>query len=105
MARAIGPGGLGEGFRRLLDQRGEPRRTGQSHSAVLGLRGANHVVRVLDVSASGTMVQFAGEAREGEPVTIQLLDHGLVHGQVRWNHENRVGIQFIAPLSERTDKD
>jgi hypothetical protein len=103
--RAMGPGGFGESLRRLLDERGEQRRAGSSQTAVLGIRGANHVVRVLDLSASGAMVQFAAEAQEGEPVSIQLLDHGLVHGQVRWSHENRVGIQFVAPLSERKEQD
>lgn len=88
---------FGHTLRRLLDERDEPR-TGASQTAVLGLRGANHVVRVADLSPSGVNIAFAGEPAVGERVTIQLLDHGLVAGQVRWARENRVGIQFDAPL-------
>ena len=94
------PDKFARSFRRLLDERHEPRSAEASQTAILSLRGANHVVRLLDLSRSGAMVRFVGTATDGEAVTIQLLDHGLVAGQVRWSRDGRIGIHFDAPLRE-----
>lgn len=94
-------GGFARSFRRLLDERSEPRSPDSSQTAVLAVRGGNHVVRVVDLSRSGAMVRFAGNAAEGEAVTIQLLDHGLVAGQVRWSRDGRIGIHFTTPIDEQ----
>jgi hypothetical protein len=88
-------------FRRLLDERSEPRLADGSMTVVLGLRGANHVVRLVDLSSSGAMVRFAGDAVDGEEVTVQLLDHGPVAGQVRWSRDGRIGIHFKTPINEQ----
>lgn len=90
--------GLTQGLRRLLDERSEPRARESSQTAVLSARGANHVVRVLNLSSSGAMIHFPGDIGDGEDVTIQLLDHGPVAGQVRWSREGCVGIHFHAPI-------
>ena len=95
---------FGQALRRLLDERDEPR-TGASQTAVMSLRGANHVVRVSNLSRSGVNISFSGTIADGERVTIQLLDHGLVGGQVRWTRENRVGIQFDTPLGAVREQD
>jgi hypothetical protein len=86
--------------RRIFDQRDEPRFDvdGDFQTAVLSLRGKNHVVRVGNVSNSGAMVVLADEPRIGEEVTLQLLDHGAVAGHVRWVRDGRIGVNFIAPL-------
>lgn len=94
------PGGFARSFQRLLDERHERRSSDTRQTAILSTRGANHVVRVVDLSRSGAMVQFHGDAAEGEAVTIQLLDHGLVAGQVRWSRDGRVGIHFDTPVGE-----
>lgn len=96
------PGWLGRLTHRLhslIDPRREGRRaTVPSQKAMLSLRGRDHAVSILDLSQSGAMITFGGHAYEGDPVTIQLLDHGLVAGQVRWIRDGRAGISFNRPL-------
>lgn len=95
-------GWLGRLARRLhllIDPRRE--RRSASHplqQSLLSLRGREHEVAVLDLSQSGAMIAFDGHAYEGDPVTIQLLDHGRVAGQLRWIREGRAGISFDRPL-------
>lgn len=86
--------------KRMFDQREEPRFDveGELQTAVLTRRGQNHVVRVGNISTSGVMVVYAGVPNIGESVTLQLLDHGAVAGQVRWVRDGRVGINFVVPL-------
>lgn len=86
--------------KRMFDQRDEPRFAveGELQTAVLSLRGANHVVRVGNISSSGAMIVYAEVPHIGEAVTLQLLDHGAVAGHVRWVRDGRVGINFAAPL-------
>ncbi len=90
--------GIGDGLRRLLDQRGEERAQSESPTAVLDLAGRRHVVRLVNVSESGAMVVFHGQVAEDDAVTLQLLDHGAVAGQVRWVRDGRVGINFSDPV-------
>lgn len=90
---------VGAWLRRLFDARRERRRgPGANRSASLSLRGKSHDVRILDLSESGAMIAFDGHGREGDPVTIQLLDHGLVAGQLRWIRDGKAGIFFTRPL-------
>jgi hypothetical protein len=84
--------------KRMFDQRGEPRFVGAVETSVMEIGGRKHVVRVGNISTSGAMVVFADVPRIGEPVTLQLLDHGAVAGQVRWVRDGHVGINFNAPL-------
>ena len=86
--------------KRMFDERDEPRFDvdGELQTAALIIRGRNHVVRVGNISSSGAMVVFADVPNIGEPVTLQLLDHGAVAGQVRWVRDGHVGINFIDPL-------
>ena len=86
--------------KRMFDERDEPRFKvdGDLQTAVLTHRGQNHVVRVGNISTSGVMVVYADIPNIGESVTLQLLDHGAVAGQVRWVRDGRVGINFVEPL-------
>ena len=34
----------------------------------------------------------------GEPVTLQLIDHGEVDAEVRWTKDGRAGLHFARPL-------
>jgi hypothetical protein len=68
-------------------------------TADLIVRGKEYQVSILDLSASGAMVLFDGLTREGDRVTVRLLDHGEVDGQVRWVREGKVGIYFTRPLT------
>jgi hypothetical protein len=86
--------------KRVFDQRDEPRfeLDGELQTAVLEHGGRNNVVRVGNISNSGAMVIYADVPHIGESVTLQLLDHGAVTGQVRWVRDGRIGINFDAPL-------
>ena len=84
--------------KRMFDERAEPRAEGHSNTAVLHHGGGKHVIRLGNLSSSGAMIVYSGTLRIGETVTLQLLDHGAVTGQVRWVRDGRVGINFAAPL-------
>ena len=86
--------------KRMFDERDEPRFDvkGEPQTAILTHRGQNHEVRVTNISSSGVMVVYAEIPNIGEAVTLQLLDHGAVAGQVRWVRDGRVGINFVEPL-------
>ena len=84
--------------RRMFDERGEDRLETGSQTGVLALRGKNHVVQLVNLSRSGAMVRFAGEAHIGETVSLQLLDRGTIDGQVRWLRDGRMGVGFSQRL-------
>ena len=84
--------------KRSLDERGEVRRPAASATAVLDFRGRKHVVRLVNVSASGAMVIFPYVPHIGEQLSLQLLEHGQVSAQVRWVRDGRIGLSFADPL-------
>ena len=84
--------------KRVFDQRSEERIETESHTAVLSLRGRNHVVTLVNLSRSGAMLRFTGDAHIGESVSLQLLDRGTIAGQVRWLRDGRMGVYFATPL-------
>jgi hypothetical protein len=82
---------------RHIDERAEPRHAAVSATAVLDFRGRKHVVRLINVSASGAMVIFPHVPNIGERLTLQLLDRGIITSQVRWVKDGRIGLSFDAP--------
>ena len=84
--------------KRMFDERGEERSNATAQNVVLGLRNRSIVVTLVNLSRSGAMVRFGGEAHIGESVSLQLLDRGEIAGQVRWLRDGRMGISFIQPL-------
>jgi hypothetical protein len=84
--------------KRVFDQRSEERIETESHTAVLSLRGRNHVVTLVNLSRSGAMLRYTGDAHIGESVSLQLLDRGTIAGQVRWLRDGRMGVYFATPL-------
>jgi hypothetical protein len=52
----------------------------------------------VNLSRSGAMIRFGGDAHIGESVSLQLLDRGSISGQVRWLRDGRMGISFLRPL-------
>lgn len=83
---------------RTIDERSEARHAAVSSTAVLEFRGRKHVVRLINISASGAMVIFPHVPNIGERLVLQLLDRGIVSSQVRWVKEGRIGLSFDAPL-------
>ncbi|WP_187107716.1 PilZ domain-containing protein [Sphingomonas xanthus] len=84
--------------KRMFDQRNEERTEFASRTGALTLRGRTRVVNIVNLSASGAMISFAGDAHIGETVTLQHLDRVRRTGQVRWLRDGRMGISFAGPL-------
>ena len=84
--------------KRMFDERAEERIDAESQTAILSLRGRNHIVSLVNLSHSGVMLRFTGESHIGESVSLQLLDRGTIAGQVRWLRDGRMGIYFARPL-------
>jgi hypothetical protein len=84
--------------KRMFDERAEGRIEADSQTAVLTIRGRNHIVSVVNLSSSGVMFRFSGDAHIGESVTVQLLDRGTIAAQVRWLRDGRMGVYFANPL-------
>ena len=84
--------------KRMFDERFEERLDAESQTAVLSFRGRNHIVSLVNLSHSGAMVRFTGDAHIGESVSLQLLDRGTIAGQVRWLRDGRMGVYFACPL-------
>lgn len=80
--------------RRTIDQRAEERFAADCATAVLDFRGRKHVVRLVNVSASGAMVIFPHVPHIGEQLSLQMMDRGRVTGQVCWVRDGRVGVVF-----------
>ncbi len=84
--------------KRMFDERAEERLEAESQTAVLSFRGRNHIVGLVNLSSSGAMLRFSGDAHIGESVALQLLDRGTIDGQVRWLRDGRMGVYFAHPL-------
>lgn len=84
--------------KRMFDERAEDRLESDSSTILLTLRNRGHVVTLVNLSRSGAMMRFAGDAHIGESVSLQLLDRGAIAGQVRWLRDGRMGVSFIQPL-------
>ena len=83
---------------RTIDERAEMRHAALSSTAVLDFRGRKHVVRLINISPSGAMVNFPHMPNIGERLTLQLLDRGVVSSQVRWVKDGRIGLSFAGRL-------
>ena len=82
--------------KRTIDERAELRHPSASSTGVLEFRGRKHVVRLINVSASGAMVIFPHMPNIGERLLLQILDRGAVWAQVRWVKDGRLGLSFAA---------
>lgn len=88
--------------RRMVDHRLEARYSGLVDDAVLGARGREQLVRVVNISGEGAMITPAYGLRIGEPVTLRLAGDLRVAGAVRWIRDGRMGINFTTPLEIKT---
>ena len=84
--------------KRMFDERSEERLDAESQTVILSFRGRNYIVGLVNLSSSGAMVRFTGDAHIGESVSLQLLDRGTIAGQVRWLRDGRMGVYFARPL-------
>ena len=56
-------------------------------------------VRIRDVSTEGFMAECAEPIRIGSYVSLDVPGIGPVHAQVRWQLGDRMGGQFVDPIS------
>jgi hypothetical protein len=79
------------------DQRSEPRLDAESQTAVVELRGRQHIVPVVNVSRSGAMVILSLIPHIGETISVRLGGLGSVSGRVCWVRGGKIGISFAEP--------
>lgn len=84
--------------KRMFDERGEERVAADLQTAVFAHRGREHVVQLVNISASGAMVIFSGMPHIGEEVALQLLGRDAITGHVMWVRDGRIGVNFAAAL-------
>ena len=84
--------------KRMFDERAEERLRAGSESAMLVHRGQEHVVRLVNLSASGAMVIYSAMPHIGEEVTLQLPGRDVIAGHVMWVRDGRIGVQFAGTL-------
>ena len=85
--------------KRLFDQRGERRVAAEPARAVLGFRGREVVVDLVNLSPSGAMVLFEEIPHIGEVVTLQLPDRAQQAASICWVREGRIGLNFDLPTA------
>jgi hypothetical protein len=56
-------------------------------------------VRIRDVSTEGFMAECADPVRIGSYVSLDVPGIGAVHAQVRWQLGDKMGGQFVDPIS------
>jgi hypothetical protein len=84
--------------KRLFDERSEPREDASSATAVMEHDGRRHVVRLVNVSRSGTMVIFPLMPHIGDRVRLQMFGRDQQAGTIRWVRDGRIGITFDDPV-------
>lgn len=87
---------------RVHDQRFDKRYDGIVREAVLGARGREQLVRVVNISVEGAMIVPAPPLRIGEAVTLRLPGELRVEGSVRWIRGGSMGLVLTTPLIIQT---
>jgi hypothetical protein len=80
--------------RRSTDQRREDRHWGVVDRAMLVFRRKKQLVRVVNVSSSGIMIESEIMPRIGEHVGIQFEGFERLQGIVRWVKQGRIGLDL-----------
>jgi PilZ domain len=80
------------GERRVTDQRREDRFHGVVERATIVFRRKKSLVRVVNVSESGVMIETAIMPRIGEKIAVVFDGCERAEGVVRWVKQGRVGL-------------
>ena len=68
--------------------------------AIATFFGSQLEVRVVDLSTTGCMIEFAGEIPAvGSTLTLNLAGKFDASGQLVWKNETRFGVEFLKPVS------
>ena len=79
---------------RVTDQRSEDRLRDRVEQSIIHFRRRKHVVRVVNVSSRGAMIESDIEPHIGERIDIQFTDDSRTRSIVRWVRGDRIGIEF-----------
>ena len=82
------------GERRNTDQRREDRHWGVVDRAMLVFRRKKLLVRVVNVSSGGIMIETEIVPRIGEHVGVEFEGFGRLDGIVRWVKRGRIGLDL-----------
>ena len=80
--------------RRATDQRSEDRHWGIVDRAILVFRRKKLLVRVVNVSSSGIMIEADIMPRIGEKVAVDFEGFDRLEGVVRWIKGGRIGLDL-----------
>ncbi|MFN3944056.1 MAG: PilZ domain-containing protein [Allosphingosinicella sp.] len=78
--------------RRITNQRREDRHRGIVERAMIGFRRKKLLVKVVNISASGLMIEADIEPRIGERISVTFEGMPRIDGIVRWVREGRIGL-------------
>lgn len=78
--------------RRTAEQRGEDRFRGRIERAILVFRGKKILVRVMNLSASGLMIEAEIGPEIGETVGLEIDGFERMRAVVRWIRAGRIGL-------------
>ncbi|QIK78875.1 PilZ domain-containing protein [Sphingomonas piscis] len=84
--------------KRMFDQRSEPRIDCPADKAILSFRGQDHVVQLVNQSASGAMIRFERTPNIGETLRFRSQERASERAQVRWVRDGKIGLTFLGKV-------
>lgn len=78
--------------RRTTNQRREDRHWGVVDRAMIVFRRKKSLVRVVNISTGGVMIESEILPRIGEAITIEFEGFSRLNGVVRWVRQGRIGL-------------
>ena len=85
---------IARGERRATNQRSEDRHWGVVDRAMIVFRRKKLLVRVVNVSSSGIMIEADIMPRIGEKVSVDFEGFDRIQGVVRWIKGGRIGLDL-----------
>jgi hypothetical protein len=80
---------------RVTNQRTEDRLRDRVEQSIIHFRRRKYVVRVVNVSSRGAMIEADIEPNIGEALDIQFTDDNRTRCLVRWIRDRRIGLEFV----------
>ena len=80
---------------RVTDQRGEHRLGGRIGQMILNFRRRQQLIRVINTSTRGALIEADIEPRIGEEMQLQFTEDSKTRCIVRWVRDSRFGVEFV----------
>lgn len=80
---------------RVTDQRGEDRLRDRIEQSTIHFRRRKQIVRVVNVSSRGAMIESDIEPRIGETLDIMFSEDNRTRCVIRWVRGHRIGLEFV----------